>query len=589
MYYLSTQDIQTIVDRINKDGKTNATVVNKGQLEFALAKPQMQIRGYEIYPELYQKAATLMEGLTKIHALSDGNKRCAMWAAEFMIKVNGAELVLPLKTIRLSVDTAMDGEDTMTKEIQQWFKVHTANSTNQLGILLEEKMAEVSIIDSFWRQKKIKEADDLLNKWMVFDNYPEHKSTWEQLKKWRNQSLDKQKNNQASESAIWEILGSTSQYGAEHPSYCSKHINRISDLDIVCHTLEELIRYEKTIKQKEKLLINTKNIHKLFYMAHLLENFGRIDEALEYQKRILKIDPTQDHAYFHMGQIYEHIQDYRKSIENFNKCIDLNPADSYVHRRIAIVLMHMNKDRNALKEVNESIRIKPEESESHYLKSLIQARLADFDGAKKSINLALSKQPMNSEYLITLGRILSKIGEYNGAIETCQKAVNIEPESIMHVYHLAGTYYKMDNYDKAIKYYDKILQMEPNNLETLINMGGACSNKGEYKKALQYLERGLAINQKHKIGLINMGITLSKMQEYDEAIKYLDQSMEVDQEDIRSAIIKSSILVKQNKIDYALELMREIIKKQPDAKEEIRNNVIFTNIQNSELFKKLIQ
>ncbi len=44
--------------------------------------------GHELYPELYQKAATIMEVLTKSHVLSDGNKRCAMKVAELMISYN---------------------------------------------------------------------------------------------------------------------------------------------------------------------------------------------------------------------------------------------------------------------------------------------------------------------------------------------------------------------------------------------------------------------------------------------------------------------------------------------------------------------
>ena len=65
-----------------------------------------------------------METITKAHVLSDGNKRTAMLVAQLMIDTNGGRLVLPLKSVRLSVDTAMD--DAMPEIIRQWFKVHTA-------------------------------------------------------------------------------------------------------------------------------------------------------------------------------------------------------------------------------------------------------------------------------------------------------------------------------------------------------------------------------------------------------------------------------------------------------------------------------
>ena len=88
MYYPSSQDVEKIVAEISRQDQTKITIINRGQLEFALEKPRMQVYGHEQHSELYQKAATVMEVLTKGHVLSDGNKRCAMKVAELMISYN---------------------------------------------------------------------------------------------------------------------------------------------------------------------------------------------------------------------------------------------------------------------------------------------------------------------------------------------------------------------------------------------------------------------------------------------------------------------------------------------------------------------
>ena len=590
MYYPSIQDIQIIIERLNKRHGINATIMCEGQLKFILEKPRMQIYCSELYPELYQKAAALMEGLTKAHTLTDGNKRCAMNVAEYMIKVNGAELVLPLKTIRLSVDTAEDGEDKMSKEIQQWFKVHTANNMDQLSILLEEIVEEESIIRNLLDQKKLKEADELLDKWVAFDSYPEHRTAWiQQKKKLANQDTIKQKNNQARKFTVRGMLMDISQYNLKHPSHSNTvNIRSVSDLSIVDHTLEELVLYEKTIKRREKRLANTKDIRLLFSKAHILEQTGKSEEALELYEQILELDPTYDHAYIHIGLIHWSNLDYQKSVVNFRKCIELNPADPYAYYMAASGLNILDRNEEALKEINGSIKIEPEEPRFHYAKSIVQASLKDLDGAEESIKKALKKKPVDPEYLTTLGRILTDNGRYGDALKACQKAVNIEPESMTRVHHLAHVHYAMGNYDEAIKCHDRILQTEPDNLEVLIDIGGAHSNKGEYKKALQHLKMGLAIDAKHKIGLNSMGITLAKMGKYDEAMKYVDQSIELDKGSPDPVITKSVILVKQNKIDYALELIKKITKKHPDTKKVICNMPEFAGIRDSELFKKLI-
>ena len=100
----------------------------------------------------------------------------------------------------------MDDKDEMTEEIQQWFKIHIANNRDQLSILLTENMEEEAIITNLLDQEKHSEADNLVDRWMVFNSYPEHRTTWEELKKrWKNKDLDRQKSNQSSKSTVPEI------------------------------------------------------------------------------------------------------------------------------------------------------------------------------------------------------------------------------------------------------------------------------------------------------------------------------------------------------------------------------------------------
>ena len=477
MYYPSVQDIQDVIEEINGRYDVDATIINEGQLKSALAKPQMQIYGHELYPELHQKAAALMEEMTKVHTLSDGNKRCAMAAAEFMIKRNGAKLVLPLKTIRLSVDTAMDENGEMTEEIQQWFKVHIARNTDRLTALVMENAEEERIILSLLKQGKSREADDLLSKWMAFDSYPEHKATWYQLvKKWESRDPTIRMGDQTNEPTIWKILERAIEYDLEHPAHSDSEIHRqISDLNIMGHTLKELVQFERKINLYEKRLADTNVVKFLFGNAHRIERFGWVEEALEFYKRILKIDQTQDHAYYHIGLIYGyHLKNHQKAIEKFRKCLELNPTDPYTHHGMAIGFKNMNRNEDALKEINRAIQMKPEKPEFYYTRSMIQTELEDFDGAKESIEYALKKRPAYFEYLIILGHTLEKIGRYDEAIKAYQKAASADPESLLPVFYIASVYFILQNYNEAIKYYSTILQKEPNNLQTLISIGGAC-------------------------------------------------------------------------------------------------------------------
>lgn len=63
-----------------------------GLLDAAVARPQATVFGVDAYPELWDKAAALLQSLARNHAMVDGNKRTAWAAAWVFLYVNGVEL-----------------------------------------------------------------------------------------------------------------------------------------------------------------------------------------------------------------------------------------------------------------------------------------------------------------------------------------------------------------------------------------------------------------------------------------------------------------------------------------------------------------
>jgi death on curing protein len=63
-----------------------------GLLDAAVARPRATAFGLDAYPDLFAKAAALLQSLARNHALIDGNKRTAWAAAWTFLYLNGVEL-----------------------------------------------------------------------------------------------------------------------------------------------------------------------------------------------------------------------------------------------------------------------------------------------------------------------------------------------------------------------------------------------------------------------------------------------------------------------------------------------------------------
>ncbi|NEA44722.1 type II toxin-antitoxin system death-on-curing family toxin [Streptomyces sp. SID10815] len=87
MYYVTLPELLNLAKRLGA-----AEVRDYGLLDSALARPQSSVFGQDAYPDVWQKAAALMESLARNHALVDGNKRTAWYATWVFLHINGHPL-----------------------------------------------------------------------------------------------------------------------------------------------------------------------------------------------------------------------------------------------------------------------------------------------------------------------------------------------------------------------------------------------------------------------------------------------------------------------------------------------------------------
>src|SRR5689334_6598494 len=75
---------------------------NKGLLELIAERPYLKLYGYEPFPDIYFKCASLIEGLTKLHPFINGNKRTALATAGAYMNVNGYKIAIPFPAVKYS-------------------------------------------------------------------------------------------------------------------------------------------------------------------------------------------------------------------------------------------------------------------------------------------------------------------------------------------------------------------------------------------------------------------------------------------------------------------------------------------------------
>lgn len=83
--YLDLDDVLSLAERLLG---SSLAVRDVGLLGSAVARPQTTVGGEDAYPDLWTKAAALLQSIVNNHALVDGNKRLGWLATAVFLELN---------------------------------------------------------------------------------------------------------------------------------------------------------------------------------------------------------------------------------------------------------------------------------------------------------------------------------------------------------------------------------------------------------------------------------------------------------------------------------------------------------------------
>ena len=137
----------------------------------------------------------------------------------------------------------------------------------------------------------------------------------------------------------------------------NKYLDAFFDLGVLFGARKNPIALEY---YNNVLRVDPNNTNANYAKAKLLQDLGKIDEALKIYENILATDKTCEHCYYNMGAIYLEIKkEPKKALEQFTKAIELNP--NYVEAYFARGYTYSKlKDKESAKaDYNMCLKIQP--------------------------------------------------------------------------------------------------------------------------------------------------------------------------------------------------------------------------------------
>lgn len=125
--YLTPEQVLFLHSRLVAETGGGQGIRDLGMLLSALGRPQATFDEKDLYPDLFSKAAALMDSLVRNHPFMDGNKRTAITAAALFLRFNGYRLVVEnAEMVRFVLACAQSQRS--LDEIVDWFRQYSTNA-----------------------------------------------------------------------------------------------------------------------------------------------------------------------------------------------------------------------------------------------------------------------------------------------------------------------------------------------------------------------------------------------------------------------------------------------------------------------------
>ena len=124
MSYLTVEQVLFIHMRLIAETGGSPGLRDLALLASAVARPQATFAGEELYPDLFSKAAALMDSLVRNHPFVDGNKRVGITAAGLFLLRNGQRLTASNAELESFTLQVARGEMPL-EQITTWLRDHS--------------------------------------------------------------------------------------------------------------------------------------------------------------------------------------------------------------------------------------------------------------------------------------------------------------------------------------------------------------------------------------------------------------------------------------------------------------------------------
>jgi tetratricopeptide (TPR) repeat protein len=318
------------------------------------------------------------------------------------------------------------------------------------------------------------------------------------------------------------------------------------------------------------MTINISSIQANLNSGRTLHQQGKLDEARNIYKQLLKDDPQNADALHLLGVISIQDGNNQAAVEMITKAIEINPRIAIYYSNRGKALLSLKQFEQAVLSYDKAIALKSDYVQAHFGRGNALHQLKKFKLAVESYEKAINFQPDYAEAYSNRGNALHQLKQFQAAVVSYDKAISLKPDYVEAFSNRGLALKELKQFEEALTSYDKAIALNPNYADAHSNRGSVLKELKQFESAIASYDKAIALNPNYADAHSNRGNALKELNHFEAAVTSYQKAIELAPNNIKFHLNLSTLyLLQKRKVD-ADDVFNNCLTLKPKSNEEIR-------------------
>lgn len=266
----------------------------------------------------------------------------------------------------------------------------------------------------------------------------------------------------------------------------------------------------------------------LFGRALELHRAGRIGEAENAYREVLKVQPENPGAIFLFGLCHHQRGDHESAITLMDIALEMNPAMPQAHYNRGLALHELARYDEAVVSYQRAIELQSSYPQAWNNRGNALKELDRLPEALASYDRAIALAPDFAEAHTNRGNVLKELRRYDEALASHDEALCRRPDYAEAHCHRGNALNALKRLDEAIAAYDRAIALKQDFVDAYINRGDALHQLDRKDDALRSFELAIACTPNAADAYEMRGNLFLSVKRHSEAAEDFERASQLD-------------------------------------------------------------